>query len=201
MPEQQYLSKSALPTRGDALLVVDVQRDFLPGGSLPVPRGDEVVPILNGYIALFRKHDLPIIASRDWHPPDHCSFMAQGGPWPTHCVAGTEGAAFAPSLELPHEAVIISKATTASKDAYSAFERTELNTHLRQLGVSRVFVGGLATDYCVLHTVCDALRLGYRVVLLLDAIRAVDVVAGDGERAIVTMQEAGAVTMTRDRLP
>lgn len=181
---------------GDALIVVDVQRDFLPGGSLAVPHGDEVLTVLNGYIALFRQAQLPIVATRDWHPPAHCSFQAQGGPWPPHCVAGSRGAGFAVMLELPCESIIISKATAADRDAYSAFEGTELDGLLRKAGVTRVFVGGLATDYCVLNTVRDAVRLGYATVLLTDAVRAVDVQAGDGERAIDEMLRGGAVAAT-----
>lgn len=182
--------------RGDALVVVDVQSDFLPGGSLAVPCGDEVVPVLNDYIAAFRAKGLPVVATRDWHPPDHCSFTVQGGVWPQHCVAGSPGARFARELALPRDAMVISKATTRNPDAYSGFGGTDLDALLRAAGVGRVFVGGLATDYCVLNTVRDALRLGYQTVLLLDAIRAVDVYSGDGERAIAEMVQGGAVPAT-----
>jgi nicotinamidase/pyrazinamidase len=185
---------------GDALIVVDVQNDFLPGGSLAVPEGDRIVPVLNAYIAAFRQAGLPVVATRDWHTPDHCSFRAQGGPWPPHCVAGTPGAVFAPGLELPREAWTVSKATTAQADAYSGFEGTDLDGRLREAGVGRVFVGGLATDYCVLNTARDALALGYRTVLLVDAIRAVDVRAGDGERAIAEMKGLGALPVTRGQI-
>ncbi len=178
--------------QGDALILVDVQLDFLPGGSLAVPRGDEVVPVLNRYLAVFRGLTFPVVATRDWHPADHCSFRAQGGPWPPHCVAGSDGARFAPLLELPCEARIVSKATARDRDAYSGFEGTDLDDWLRREGVSRVFVGGLATDYCVLNTVRDALRLGYATFLLEDAVRAVDVNAGDGARAIAEMRGLGA---------
>lgn len=188
------------PRPGDALLLVDVQVDFLPGGSLAVPRGDEVVPALNGYIAEFRRRGLPILATRDWHPPDHCSFRARGGPWPPHCVAGSPGASFAAPLGLPREALVVSKATTAEADAYSGFQGTDLDASLRRLGVARLFVGGLATDYCVLNTVRDALRLGYRVLLLSDAVRAVDVHPGDGARALAEMRQAGARPITLDRI-
>lgn len=188
------------PHAGDALVIVDVQLDFLPGGSLAVPRGDEVVPLLNGYIAIFQQHGLPIIATRDWHPADHCSFMARGGPWPPHCVAASDGARFAPLLDLPCETQIISKATTADKDAYSGFEGTELDDLLRAAGVQRVFVGGLATDYCVLNTVRDALKLGYRTILLGDAVRAVEVAPGDGGRAIAEMRRLGAVVAERGQI-
>jgi nicotinamidase/pyrazinamidase len=180
----------------DALIVVDVQRDFLPGGALGVPHGDEVVPVLNRYIALAQEKGVPIYASRDWHPPRHCSFAEQGGPWPVHCVADTEGAKFAPGLALPPDAHIVSKATAEEPDAYSAFQATDLARDLRGRGVTRVLVGGLATDYCVLNTVRDALREGFEVVLLTDAIRAVDVKPGDGARAEAEMREAGAKTST-----
>ena len=179
----------------DAVLIVDVQKDFLPGGSLAVSRGDEVVPVLNRYLALARRQRLPVFASRDWHPRNHCSFRAQGGPWPEHCVAGTAGAEFAPALDLPPDAVILSKATRENADAYSAFASTDLEQRLRGLGVRRLLVGGLATDYCVLNTVRDALQHGFEVLLLQDAVRAVDVKPGDGERAEHRMRDAGAVAV------
>ncbi len=188
------------PQPGDALILVDVQQDFLPGGSLAVPQGDAVVPPLNRCIAVFRRLTFPVVATRDWHPADHCSFRAQGGPWPPHCIAGTDGAHFAPLLELPGEAQIVSKATACDKDAYSGFEGTTLDAWLKQAGVSRVFVGGLATDYCVLNTVRDALKLGYAAVLLQDAVRAVDVQAGDGARAIEEMRRLGATVAVSDEL-
>lgn len=178
-----------------ALLIVDVQNDFLPGGSLAVPHGDEVIPVLNRYIALARSRGAPVFASRDWHPRNHSSFRARGGPWPEHCVAGTPGAAFAPGLELPPEAVVISKAMREDADAYSSFEGTDLAPRLRKLGVKHVLVGGLATDYCVLNTVRDALKSGFEVLLLRDAIRAVNVQPGDGERAERQMAQAGAVAI------
>ncbi len=180
---------------GDALIIVDVQNDFLPGGGLAVPDGDAVVPVLNAVIGEFERRGLPIFATRDWHPANHCSFRAQGGPWPPHCVAESSGAAFAPALRLPVAATIVSKATTADKDAYSGFSGTELDRLLRAAGVRRVFVGGLATDYCVLNTVRDARACGYDVVLLLGAIRAVDVNPGDGNRAIAEMKQLGAEAM------
>lgn len=185
---------------GDALVLVDVQLDFLPGGSLAVPHGDEVVPALNRYIAVFRGLTFPVVATRDWHPPDHCSFKAQGGPWPPHCVAGSDGARFAALLDLPCEGRIVSKATTRDKDAYSGFEGTDLDDWLKHAGVSRVFVGGLATDYCVLNTVRDALRLGYATFLLLDAVRAVDVAPDDGARAIDEMRRLGATAIEFDQV-
>lgn len=180
------------PRAGDALLIVDVQNDFLPGGALPVPHGDEVIPALNRWIARFRERSLPVVATRDWHPPDHCSFQPQGGPWPVHCVAGTEGAAFASGLRLPEGALIISKATDSDREAYSGFQGTDLAARLRTLGVRRLFVGGLATDYCVLATVRDALDEGFDVVVLREAVRAVDLHPGDGDRALEDMERLGA---------
>ncbi len=183
---------------GDALVVVDVQRDFLPGGALGVPAGDEVVEPLNRAIQAFERAGLPVFYSRDWHPPDHCSFRAQGDPWPPHCVAGTAGAGFAPGLRLPLEPEVISKATTRERDAYSAFQGTTLAQRLKSAGVRRLFVGGLATDYCVKATVLDARAGGFDVELLGDAVRAVEVNAGDGERALQEMQSSGAkLTTTR----
>lgn len=176
----------------DALIVVDVQNDFLPGGSLAVRDGDAVIPVLNGYIDRFREKGLDIYATRDWHPPDHCSFRKQGGPWPPHCIAGSTGAEFAAALRLPARTIVISKATTPEKDAYSGFEGTDLAERCRRAGHERLFIGGLATDYCVLNTVLDALKFGFQVFLLEDAIRAVNVAPGDGDRAIEKMRSAGA---------
>jgi len=183
------------PGPDDALLIVDVQNDFLPGGSLAVPQGDDVVPALNRYSAVFRTLHLPIFASRDWHPSNHCSFVEQGGPWPPHCVAQTKGAQFASALDL-REAVIISKASEPEVDAYSAFENTDLDQRLKQAGVKRLFVGGLATDYCVLNSVRDAIRLKYSVVLLDDAICAVNVQPEDGPKALEEMLELGCQPAT-----
>ena len=146
-----------------------------------------MIAVLNNAITRFKQRALPIYATRDWHPADHCSFDAQGGIWPPHCVAGSKGAEFPVTLNLPQGACIVSKATTADKDAYSAFDGTELGNQLRQRQVERLFIGGLATDYCVLNTVKDALSQGFKVKLLLDAVRAVDLHAGDGQAAIDEM--------------
>lgn len=183
---------------GDALIVVDVQCDFLPGGALGVPAGDAVVEPLNRAILAFERAGLPVYYSRDWHPPDHCSFEAQGGPWPPHCVAGTAGAGFAPGLRLPVDGLVVSKATKRDRDAYSAFQGTTLAKQLETAGVRRVFVGGLATDYCVKATVLDARTHGFEVEVLDGAVRAVDVQPGDGERALQEMRQSGAnLTTTR----
>ena len=181
---------------GDALIVVDMQNDFLPGGSLAVPHGDEVVPALNRYLSAFSARELPVYATRDWHPANHCSFKAQGGPWPPHCVAGTHGAQFAAGLKFPSGTMIISKATKPDKDAYSGFEGTDLDASLRARKIKRLFVGGLATDYCVLNTVRDARRLDYDVYLLSDAIRAVNINPDDGPKAEAEMQHLGAKPIT-----
>lgn len=176
----------------DALLLVDVQNDFLEGGSLAVPDANAILPVINNYLALFSDKSLQIVASRDWHPAGHCSFVDNGGQWPSHCVADTVGAAFSTSISLPASCHIVSKATTADHEAYSGFDGTRLTSFLQEKGIKRVFVGGLATDYCVLQTVLDALDHGFMVVLLVDAIRAVDVQSGDGEQAIAKMIEKGA---------
>ncbi len=181
---------------GDALVIVDVQNDFLPGGRLAVPEGDAVVPPLNAWIRQFQQAGLPVVATRDWHPADHCSFQAQGGPWPPHCVAGSTGAEFAPGLKLPDDVIVVSKATTPDKDAYSGFEGTDLAERLRNLGVKRLFVGGLATDYCVLNTVLDALKNGFETWVITDAIRAVNVNPDDGDKALERMRQAGARFVT-----
>lgn len=176
----------------DALIIVDVQNDFLPGGALAVEDGNAVVPVINEWIHDFEARELPIFATADWHPTGHCSFLEQGGPWPIHCVAHSPGARFADELELPEDASIVHKGTEVDKDAYSGFQGTDLTQQLRDRGVTRIFVGGLATDYCVLNTVLDALGEGFGVVLLTSAIRAVDLNPGDGDRAIASMQEHGA---------
>ena len=172
---------------GDALLITDVQNDFLPGGRLVVPNGEAVIPIINRYLDNFSKHCLPIFSTRDWHPANHCSFKKQGGLWPKHCVAQTFGAEFPAVLNLPESAQIISKATHPDHDAYSGFQNTDLDSRLKSQKVRRLFIGGLATDYCVLNTVKDALKSGYTVFLLQDAVRAVNLNPGDGEKALQEM--------------
>jgi nicotinamidase/pyrazinamidase len=186
------LALNLRPHSGDALLLIDVQNDFLPGGSLAVPSGEEIIPILNRYIEVFSKASLPVYASRDWHPPDHSSFRAQGGIWPPHCIAGSRGAEFSPKLGLPANAAIISKATNPNADAYSDFDEPGLEQRLHENGINRLFIGGLATDYCVLYTVRDALARNFEVHLLLDGIRAINLKPGDGQRAIEEMTARGA---------
>jgi nicotinamidase/pyrazinamidase len=181
----------------DALLVVDVQNDFCPGGSLAVADGDTVVPILNQYMERAATAGIPIFASRDWHPAQTAHFSAYGGRWPPHCVQGTSGAAFHPDLRLPAGTVVVSKGMNPVDEGYSLFEAwledgRDALTALRELGVTRVHVGGLATDYCVRATALDALAAGFDTFLLADAIRAVEVEPGDGARAIEEMRAAGA---------
>lgn len=175
----------------DALIVVDVQNDFLPGGALPVAHGNEVIAPLNECIRAFQAHGLPVFATRDWHPADHCSFRSRGGPWPSHCIAGTAGAAFAKALALPAETRIISKATSSEAEAYSGFEGTSLSEQLRALDCRRVLIGGLATDYCVKRTALDACAFGLQVVVLSNAVRAVDAQRGDGQQALSEMRARG----------
>jgi nicotinamidase/pyrazinamidase len=180
---------------GDALLIADVQHDFLPGGALGVVGGDEIIPVLLSYIKRFELQGLPIIATRDWHPPNHCSFQERGGIWPVHCVAGSPGAEPPATFLLPPATIIIHKATSPQAEAYSAFEGTPLHAHVHAAGIRRLFVGGLATDYCVLNTVKDAIRLGYAAVLLVDGIRAVNVRPNDGQAAEQEMIRLGAVPL------
>lgn len=172
----------------DALIVVDVQRDFCPGGALAVPRGDGVVPVINRLLGL---SGWPIVATRDWHPADHCSFAPQGGPWPPHCVADTPGAAFHPALETARIGEVVSKATRRDVEAYSGFQGTDLAARLAARGVRRVFVVGLATDYCVKATALDAKRAGLDVIVLTDATRGVEVHPGDCDAALDEMRQAG----------
>jgi nicotinamidase/pyrazinamidase len=153
---------------------------------------DNTAAPVNACIERFVAHGLPVYASRDWHPADRCSFRDAGGPWPAHCLAGSVGAAFAAALKLPADAVLVSKATTPNHDAYSAFSDTELHARLRTHHVLRLSVADLPTDYCVLASVLDALALGYLVMVLGDAVAAVDTTPGDGEPALARMRTAGA---------
>jgi nicotinamidase/pyrazinamidase len=180
-------------TTHDALLVADVQKDFLPGGALGIRGGDDIVPVLLKYIDRFHSKGLPIFLTRDWHPPNHCSFRAEGGPWPPHCIAGSPGSLPPPTFETPLSAVIIYKAIDADREAYSAFQDTALGRHLKAIGVQRLFIGGLATDYCVLNTVKDARAAGYEVRLLIDGIKAVNLQPDDGQKAEQEMIRLGAL--------
>lgn len=190
----------------DALIIVDVQNDFCAGGALAVQAGDEVVPVLNEYINKFAAAGLPIFAMRDWHPEKTRHFNTDGGPWPPHCVRGSAGADFHPELRLTKNTVVVSKGTAADDDSYSGFDAVNtdgvrLNELLRQSGVERIFVGGLATDYCVKHTVIDGLKNGFKVVLLTDAIRGVNLQPQDSADAIKAMLQSGASTMNLTEVP
>lgn len=175
-----------------ALVVVDVQRDFCPGGALAVAGGNAIVPSLNRLISEFRKSRLPVVFTRDWHPRDHCSFKVQGGMWPRHCVAGTTGARFHPKLKVPRESIIVSKAVRRDLEAYSGFQGTGLEKQLKLLGVTEIFVGGLATDYCVKQTALDALGAGFEVYVLTDCVKGVNVKKGDSSKALKLIAKQGA---------
>ena len=180
-----------------ALVIVDVQNDFCPGGALAVAEGDRVVVPLNRYIARFADAGLAIFASRDWHPEKTTHFKDFGGLWPVHCVQGTHGAEFYRALALGSEATIVSKGMAADSDSYSAFDAVNsdgigLADLLKRSGATRIYVGGLATDYCVKQTVLDGRKLGFDMVLLKDAIRGVDLKLGDSARAVRQMLDAGA---------
>ena len=176
--------------KGDALILVDVQKDFCRGGALPIDGGDEVVPVLNRWIAAAIDKGLPIYASRDWHPIHHISFKEQGGLWPPHCLQDSDGAAFHPDLKLPMETKKITKGVRFDQDQNSAFDQTGLAVHLREHGIKRVWVGGLAQDVCVLATVLDARKEGLEVEVITDATRPVT--ADGGARANRGMRNAGA---------
>ena len=184
----------------DALILVDVQNDFCPGGALAVENGDEVVPVLNRYIERFVALRLPIFATRDWHPVKTTHFKAYGGVWPVHCVQGTHGADFHPDLKLTPEITIVSAGMAADEDGYSGFlgrdsSGRSLAALLRDRGVDRLLIGGLATDYCVKHTVLDGIQEGFQVMLIGDAVRGVNLNPGDSEQAIKEMSAAGAIVV------
>lgn len=175
---------------GDALIVVDVQNDFCPGGALAIDGGDEVVPVLNRWIDAALSKDVPVYFSRDWHPVDHISFEQRGGPWPPHCLQDSEGAQFHTDLQVPDDAIKVTKGVRFDQDQNSAFEQTGLARQFREDGIQRVFVGGLAQDVCVLATVLDGCREGFDVALIDDATRPVTAKGGEDSRQ--KMHNAGA---------
>ncbi len=195
-----------MPTRNcSALLVIDVQRDFCAGGALAVPGADAVIPPLNRLIDRFQRLNVPVYASRDWHPPDSRHFKPNGGPWPVHCVAGTELAAFHPALWLPTTVIIISKGLDPEASGYSAFEGQTvdglaLRDDLQARGIKRLYVGGLATDYCVRASVLDALNAGIRVTVATDTIAGVELKPGDAKQALQEMLANGADLTTSDKI-
>lgn len=171
----------------EALIVVDMQNDFCPGGALEVPEGDAVIEPINQLSARFPF----VVATRDWHPPNHQSFAEQGGPWPVHCVRDTPGAQLHPSIDAERIDAIVDAGREPDQEGYSGFEDTDLESLLRDQGVDTVHVGGLALDYCVKATALDAARNGFHVIVHRDATRPVEVKPGDGDRAVAEMREAG----------
>lgn len=176
--------------KGDALIIVDVQLDFCAGGALAIENGDAVVPVLNQWIQKAVAAGAPVFASRDWHPKDHLSFKPQGGPWPPHCIQDTDGAKFHYNLALPDTVNVISKGVRFDKDQNSALDDTGLASYLRDKGITRLFIGGLALDVCVRATVMDALDAGFEVFVVRNG--AAPVAETDGRLAVKQMQEAGA---------
>ncbi len=180
---------------GDALLVIDVQNDFCPGGALAIDDGDQVIPVLNRWLEAARERGIPVYASRDWHPLEHPSFEAQGGPWPPHCLQDSPGARFHADLELPPDVSKVTKGVRFDQDQYSAFDQTGLAEELRNKGVGRIWIGGLAQDVCVAATAVDARNAAFEVRLITDATRPVTVEGG--REALQRMKEAG-VEMAAD---
>jgi len=175
---------------GDALLIVDVQKDFCPGGALPVEGGNTIVPVINRWIATAVAKGVPVYASRDWHPMGHLSFKERGGPWSSHCIQDSDGAKFHPDLALPSSTIIVTKGVRFDQDQNSAFDQTGLAVQLRKDGIRRLWVAGLAEDVCVRATVLDGLREGFEVVLIEKATRWIT--PEGGEKARQQMQAAGA---------
>ena len=180
----------------DALIVVDVQHDFLPGGALAVATGDRIFAPIDALAPRFPR----VYATRDWHPADHTSYAQHGGPWPVHCVAETHGAAFDPRLDLAKVDQVVNKGTERETDGYSGFAATTLATDLRDHDVKRVFVCGLATDYCVKHTALDANAAGFTTIVIEDASAAVNVTPGDEERALDELRAAGIAVVTSEEI-
>lgn len=188
-----------------ALVIVDLQNDFCPGGSLPVPDGDAIVPVVNRYLDLFRAAGVPVFFTRDWHPQKTVHFKGFGGSWPPHCVQGTEGARFHPGLKVPDDAVIMTKGESPEEDSYSGFdghdaEGRTLEAALKWKGITHIYLGGLATDYCVRATVLDGIKKGFKVTVLLDAIKGVELKPGDSDKALEEMMARGADTSTIDEI-
>lgn len=178
---------------GDALVIVDVQNDFCPGGSLAVREGERIIPLINAWIRKAQEKQIPILVSRDWHPREHMSFVSEGGKWPAHCVQDSPGAGFHEALNLPAESTVVTKGVRFDQDQNSAFDQTGLEVHLKRKGIKRLCVAGLALDVCVLATVLDACRLGFGAVLILAATRPVD--TANVPAVIEQMKKAGAVIL------
>lgn len=190
--------------KGDALLIVDVQYDFLPGGSLAVADGDNILPVVNQWIAAANQADIPVILSRDWHPSNHISFQAQGGPWPVHCVKNTRGAEFHQDLKYPKTAIIVDKAIVADKETYSALggvtetEGKPLAEKLHELNIKRLWIGGLAFDYCVKYSALEAKKIGLDVIVILPACKAI---AEQTEQETFQLLAAAKVILELDSEP
>lgn len=192
-----------LPKSESALLVVDVQNDFCPGGRLAVPSAEETFPVINRLIQMFGEAECPIVFTQDYHPANHCSFVPQGGPWPMHCVQGTSGVDIHPVIDVPPTSLRFAKGFSPVQDAYSGFEgrllgadgspgSMELASWLRQHGVKTVFVAGLATDYCVQATAMDALHLGFATKVVENGVRGVNRSPDDSQKALHRLQGQGA---------
>jgi len=180
-----------------ALLVVDIQNDFCPGGALGISAGDKIIPVINKYIEIFSKNKLAIFFSRDWHPKKTVHFKKFGGTWPVHCVENTQGASFHPKLKIPKEAIILSKGIDPQEDSYSAFEARDacgqsLGNLLKIFGVEEIYIAGLATDYCVKYSALDALKNGFKVKVLKDAIKGVNIKPADSQEALDEITGVGA---------
>lgn len=184
-----------------ALIIVDVQRDFCEGGVLPARDTLSLIQPLNDVIKLSIQKNIVCVFTRDWHPSDHCSFISQGGPWAPHCVQGTVGAEFAESLYIPNSALVIDIEKDSDKlnMSYSAFENTNLEVELKNLGIKEIIATGIATDYCVLATVLDSLRYGFNVSVLTDLVRPIDVNKNDSKNALRQMKKAGAKLLKSDQ--
>lgn len=180
----------------DALVIVDLQNDFCPGGALAVPEGDEIIQPINSIAPLFSI----VVATQDWHPPDHCSFNTRGGPWPPHCIQNTVGSKLHPLVDKKRINLRIHKAQHRDHDAYSGFQETSLEEELKNRGVKRLFITGLATDYCVKQTTLDALKRGFAAIVLTDLVRAVNLHPNDGKKALDKIEWAGALLLASSML-
>jgi len=188
-----------------ALVIVDVQNDFCPGGALEVYNADEIILVINRYMELFRGKGLPIIASRDWHPRETKHFEKYGGIWPEHCVQRSFGAMFRAGLLLPPDTLVFSKGMDPERDDYSALQArndtgTSMTDVLKKVGIRELYICGLATDYCVRQTALEGLHLGFSITVLLDAVQGVELKPGDSKRALDELEAAGAVLMVVEDL-
>jgi nicotinamidase/pyrazinamidase len=179
-----------------ALLIVDVQNDFSPGGALGVPEGDKIIPPINKYIKIFSQKKIPIFATRDWHPVKTKHFKDFGGIWPVHCIQNTRGAAFHIELKLPKGVILLYKGMDPKKDSYSSFHAEDISgmkflNILKRLGIREIYIGGLATDYCIKYSAKDALKNGFKVNVLIDAIKGVNLKPKDSENAIKEIVKMG----------